>query len=121
MNRCSGSSIRRRRERGQANPLRGGFVIGGMTDIRYKEYEIPLKPGDRIFVYTDGVPEAMNGSGEMFGPQRMTDTLNTCADGSPEEILRSVTNAVEDFVGDAEQFDDLTMMYLEYKGPLTRS
>ena len=93
-----------------------GFVIGGMPGVRYKEYALQMEPGDKIFVYTDGVPEATAGSGEMFGAERMTAALNTCADGRPEEILRRVRSAVDDFVGDAEQFDDLTMMCLEYKG-----
>ena len=75
-----------------------------------------LEPGDKIFVYTDGVPEATAASGEMFGLERMTDALNTCADGSPDEILRTVKSAVDEFVGDAEPFDDMTMMCLEYKG-----
>ena len=93
-----------------------GFVIGGMPGVRYKEYALQMEPGDKIFVYTDGVPEATAGSGEMFGAERMTAALNTCADGRPEVILRRVRSAVDDFVGDAEQFDDLTMMCLEYKG-----
>ena len=93
-----------------------GFVIGGMPGVGYKEYALQMEPGDKIFVYTDGVPEAIADSGEMFGAERMTAALNTCADGRPEEILRRVRSAVDDFVGDAEQFDDLTMMCLEYKG-----
>lgn len=56
-------------------------------------------------------------SGEMFGVGRMTEALNVCADGSPTDILRNVKSAVDDFVGDAEQFDDMTMMRLEYNGP----
>lgn len=100
-----------------------GFVIGGMEGVHYKEYVLQMNPGDKIFVYTDGLPEATAGSGEMFGAERMTAALNSCGDGSPAEILRSVTSAVEVFVGAAEQFDDMTMMCLEYKGPaeITRS
>jgi len=56
-------------------------------------------------------------NGEMFGTDRMISALNTCADGSPREILSSVRSAVDAFVGDAEQFDDLTMLCLEYRGP----
>ena len=97
-----------------------GFVIGGMEGIRYREYVLQLNPGDKLFVYTDGVPEATAASGEMFGAERMTAALNACSDGSPSEILRTVRSAVDDFVGDAEQFDDLTMMCLEYKGPAGR-
>lgn len=93
-----------------------GLVLGGMQGIRYKEYELLLAPGDKLFVYTDGVPEATAASGEMYGTDRMTEALNRCADGSPEEILVKVKCAVDDFVRGAEQFDDLTMLCLEYKG-----
>jgi sigma-B regulation protein RsbU (phosphoserine phosphatase) len=56
----------------------------------------------------------------MFGAERMTAALNSCADGAPADILRTVKRAVDAFVGDAEQFDDLTMICLEYKGPAAR-
>ena len=95
---------------------RHGFVIGGMEGVHYREYTLQMNSGDKIFVYTDGVPEATNGSGEMFGVEHMTAALNSCAGGSPTDILRKVRSAVDDFVGDAEQFDDLTMMCMEYKG-----
>ena len=95
---------------------RHGFVIGGMESARYRDYELQMEPGDKIFVYTDGVPEATAGSGEMFGTERMVAALNTCREGGPEELLQTVSDAVDTFVGDAEQFDDLTMMCLEYRG-----
>ncbi len=94
-----------------------GFVVGGMEGIHYSEYDLQIEPGDKLFVYTDGVPEATDGSGEMFGTDRMIETLSSCTDNTPKEILQGVRNAVDSFVGDAEQFDDLTMMCLEYKGP----
>ena len=93
-----------------------GFVIGGMQGIRFREYELQLAPGDKFFVYTDGLPEATSSGGEMFGTDRMVSTLNTCADSSPEEILQKVKITADTFVGDAEQFDDITMMCLEYRG-----
>ena len=93
------------------------FVIGGLNGIHYNEYDLQISPGDKLFVYTDGVPEATDGSGEMFGTDRMIETLSSCTDNTPKEILQGVRNAVDSFVGDAEQFDDLTMMCLEYKGP----
>ena len=93
------------------------FVLGAMPEIRYREYELQLCPGDRLFVYTDGVPEATASDGTMFGTSRMISALNTCAEGSPEEILDGVRKAVDAFVGDAEPFDDLTMMCIEYLGP----
>ena len=92
------------------------FVLGGMEGIKYKEYEIKLSPGDKIFLYTDGVPEATDANNELFGTDRMVEALNLVKDGSPEEILAGVDSAVNDFVKEAEQFDDLTMMCLVYNG-----
>ncbi|MBR2528874.1 MAG: SpoIIE family protein phosphatase [Blautia sp.] len=94
-----------------------GFVLGGMEGIRYREYELQLEKGDKLFVYTDGVPEATEINKELFGTGRMLDALNTKPDGSPQELLPIVRAAVDDFVQNAEQFDDLTMLCLEYKGP----
>ena len=92
------------------------FVIGGIPGVPYKEYTLTMEPGDKIFVYTDGVPEAIDKNDEMFGVARMVEALNNNAAGRPEEILRNVRSAVDAFVGDAEKFDDLTMMCLEYRG-----
>ena len=96
---------------------RHGFVLGGMEGMTYRGYDLQINPGDKLFVYTDGVPEATDAGGELFGTDRMTAALNTCADDSPEQILQKVKSTVDAFVGDAEQFDDLTMLCLEYKGP----
>ena len=92
------------------------FVVGGIEGARYQEYELQLEKGDKLFLYTDGVPEANNTVEEMFGTDRMIEALNTCAGASPEEILKCVTDAVDAFVGEAAQFDDITMLCLEYKG-----
>ncbi len=93
-----------------------GFVIGGFEDVQYKEYELVLEPGAKLFVYTDGVPEATNAAQEMFGSDRMIAALNLDVCAEPEQLLKNVRKAVDEFVQDAEQFDDLTMMCLEYKG-----
>ena len=90
------------------------FVIGGLQDMKYSEYEIRMNPGDKLFVYTDGVPEAANAETKMFGTDRMIDALNKAPDASPKETLVNVRAAVDAFVQDAEQFDDLTMMCMEY-------
>ncbi len=95
---------------------RHSFVVGGIEGARYQEYELQLEKGDKLFLYTDGVPEANNTAEEMFGTDRMIEALNTCAGASPEEILKNVTDAVNAFVGEAAQFDDITMLCLEYKG-----
>ena len=93
-----------------------GFVIGGLDGVRFKEYEIMLQPGSKLFVYTDGVAEATNTENELFGTDRMIDALNKDPDASPERILCNVRDSVDAFVKEAEQFDDLTMLCLEYKG-----
>jgi serine phosphatase RsbU (regulator of sigma subunit) len=93
-----------------------GFVIGGMEGVRYKQFELFLKPGDKIFLYTDGVPEATDKNSELFGTDRMIIALNQNTSASPKETLSNVRAAVDAFVGDAEQFDDLTMLCLEYRG-----
>ena len=93
-----------------------GFVIGGMDGMRYKEYELELKPGAKLFLYTDGVPEATDANQELFGTDRMLAVLNVDAAAVPKEVLKQVRSAVDGFVKDAEQFDDLTMLCLEYRG-----
>ncbi len=93
-----------------------GFVLGGMDGVTYKEYRFKLEPGSRLFLYTDGVPEATNRDNELFGTERMLAALNGDTQADPQKVLRQVRSAVDAFVGDAEQFDDLTMLCLEYKG-----
>ena len=93
-----------------------GFIIGGMSESTYTEYEWQLEPGTSIFVYTDGVPEATAASGELFGMERMVQSLNTDPDADPEQVLQNVQAGVDAFVQDAEQFDDLTMLCLRYNG-----
>ncbi|MBR5740555.1 MAG: PP2C family protein-serine/threonine phosphatase [Firmicutes bacterium] len=95
---------------------RHGFVCAGMEGIVYKDYEVLLEPGDKVFVYTDGVPEANDADNDLFGMERMIDALNGGSDETPEQVLRNVRTAVDTFVNEAEQFDDLTMLCLEYKG-----
>lgn len=98
-----------------------GLVLGIMEQSKYQEYEIQLDKGDKIFVYTDGVPEATNAEDEQFGEERTEDALNINAGADPKEILGTVRTAVDRFVGNAEQYDDLTMVCLEYKGPQENS
>lgn len=93
-----------------------GFVVGGLEGSKYKEYQIHLAPGDKLFVYTDGVPEATDANEDMFGIERMLSALNKDPEASPEQILKNVRSAVSAFVKDAEQFDDLTMLCAEFNG-----
>ena len=93
-----------------------GLVVGGMDIARYTEYELQMDPGAKLFLYTDGVAEATNAANELFGTERMVNALRIAENESPRDILGVVNAAVEDFVKDAPQFDDLTMMCVEYKG-----
>ena len=88
-----------------------------MDGVKYQEYELQLNPGDKLFVYTDGVPEATNAEKKLFGTDRMIDALNQDPGADPERLLWNVRKAVDGFVKEAEQFDDLTMLCLQYNGP----
>ena len=99
---------------------RHGFVLGGMEGMKYRDYEFTLEPGSMLFLYTDGLPEASDAENAMFGTDRMISALNGAGDASPQEILRNVRRAVDDFANDAAQFDDLTMLCMEYRGPGAR-
>ena len=94
-----------------------GIMMGAVDDFRFTDYEIALRPGDAIFLYTDGVPEANNEAEELFGMQRMEAALNHAAGKDPEGVLEGVRQEVDRFVSGANQFDDLTMLCLSYKGP----
>ena len=95
---------------------RPGFVLAGMENIKYKEQKIMLNVGDRIFQYTDGVTEAMNKQEQLYGMDRLNAVLNEkCIESDANETLKLVKNDIDVFVGDNEQFDDITMLCLEYK------
>ena len=92
-----------------------GIVVGAFENYKYKDNEITLKKGDKLFLYTDGVPEATNNKNEMFGLDRMVNSLNNNFDKDMESLLKNVKKDVDEFVDGAVQFDDLTMLGLEYK------
>ena len=93
-----------------------GLMIGAMPKAKYQNYEMTMTPGSKIFVYTDGVPEANNPKEELYGLNRLETALNHTADKSPKDILDAIQADVDTFVNGAKQFDDLTMLCLEYKG-----
>lgn len=93
-----------------------GFVIGGLECVRYSEYELQMQPGSKLFVYTDGVPEATNAEKELFGLDRLLNVLNNIPDGTPYEIINKIHEELNVFVGDAPQFDDVTMLCVHYLG-----
>ena len=104
-----------RKDKGfECQRIRPGFVLAGMEDMNFKVGEFELQPGDKFFQYTDGVPEATNTNKELLGMDRLHDSLNKVKDKDPETILRSIKNDVDVFFKPADQFDDITMLCLEY-------
>lgn len=94
---------------------RHNIAVGIQPGMVYKDFELQLGKGDKIFIYTDGVPEATDPYDKLFSTNRMTQALNECRDGSPQELLENINKRVKEFVGDRTQFDDLTMLGLELK------
>ena len=92
-----------------------GFVIGGMEGMKYAEYEIQLDSGEMLFLYTDGVPEATDGENKMYGTDRLLEAMNSKEHTDPLELLGSITDNVDQFVGEADRFDDMTMLAVTIK------
>ena len=96
---------------------RAGFVLAGMEGIRYRKFEVQLNPGDTIYLYTDGVTEATDAAEKLYGDERLLKLLNEQKSASAREICEYVKADVDAFVGNAEQFDDITMLCLTWHGP----
>ena len=94
---------------------RAGFVLAGMEGVRYRIGEITLYPGDRIFLYTDGVPEATNTENKLYGEDRLLDFMNRNTMMEATTLLPALKNNIDEFVGEAPQFDDITMLMFDYK------
>lgn len=94
---------------------RAGFVLAGMEGICYRTGELTLQPGDRLFLYTDGVTEATNINNMLYGEERLQSFMNNNFDKEPKELLQSLKNDIDEFVGEAPQFDDITMLIFDYK------
>ena len=94
---------------------RAGFVLAGMEGIRYRAGEITLNPGDRLFLYTDGVPEATNTENILYGEERLLGFMNQNASVEATQLLPALKAHIDEFVGEAPQFDDITMLMLDYK------
>lgn len=95
---------------------RHSLAVAMMPGVPFEEHEIEIKPGDRVFVYTDGLPEARNSDKEFFGTDRMLDVLNKDPYAKGQALLTAMINEMSSFVGDAEQFDDVTMLIFDYYG-----
>ncbi len=91
-------------------------ALATMEGMSFREHEFEMYPGDALYVYTDGVTEATNQDKVLFGEERMVEALNRRANEKPQVLLETVKAAIDEFVGDAEQFDDITMLGLDYFG-----
>lgn len=98
----------------EPHKLRAGFVLAGMENTKYQSGSIQLSPGDKIFQYTDGVTEATNKDHELYGMKRLADILAQNTDKKPAELLPVIKADIDAFVGEAPQFDDITMLCVEY-------
>lgn len=93
-----------------------GFVLAGLETVKYKIQKTYLEPGDKIYLYTDGVTEAINLNEEMYGEERLKNVLNTIKDKNPKETLETIKEDMDSFTGSAEQFDDITMLMVKFNG-----
>ena len=94
---------------------RAGFVLAGMEGVRYRAGELVLSPGDRLFLYTDGVPEAPSTENKLYGEDRLLAFMNQNASAEATEFLPALKANIDEFVGEAPQFDDITMLMFDYK------
>ena len=97
---------------------KGGFVLAGLEHMRYADVEMQLKPGDRLFLYTDGVTEMLNPEQALYGEDRLLDALNA-SDAEPRDVmslLPYLRASVDRFADGADQADDVTMLALDWYG-----
>ena len=97
-------------------PLTGGIAVGVLPELQYDEHGLTLNVGDTLFLYTDGISEAMNMRGETFDESRIESALSIGPEAPVDTVIGSVTLAVGEFVGEAEQSDDITCLVLRYNG-----
>lgn len=93
------------------------FALAAIRDAKFREYELDLAPGDSLFVYTDGVPEAINEESREYGTDRLLEVLNKYKELPQKDILKHVRRDISFFVGEEDQFDDVTMLGFKYLGP----
>ena len=90
-----------------------GFVLAGMENVKFRQYELKMDAGDTLFVYTDGVAEATDSSNQLFGTERMINALNRDPDSEPQKLISNVSENINEFVGETDQFDDITMLAIK--------
>ena len=109
-------AIRRNGDVYKLDSYRHSPPLALLDGVEFFSQEFEMHPGDALFVYTDGIPEATDSNNELFGTERMLEALNVNPEAEPEEVLSNVVKGVKAFVKDAEQFDDMTMLCFKYNG-----
>lgn len=104
---------------GDCHPLKktAGVVLGVMAKAGFASEKIVLENGDKLFLYTDGVTEAINGNEEMFSVKRLKNVLASCGTMTARQMVEEIGFRVERFADGTRQFDDITMMAVEFRGP----
>lgn len=97
-----------------------GFVLAGMDGVKYQDYELDLAEGQSLFLYTDGVTEATDAHNELFGEERLIDAIKESGNLNVRYTVKLVKQKVDAFVGEAPQFDDITMLSIKRKTDLDR-
>lgn len=95
---------------------RTGFVLAGMEGVKYRQNTLIIRPGDRLLLYTDGVTEATDPDQKLYGEERLRSFMNSHADIATAAVLRTLREDIDAFAGAAPQFDDITMLLLDFKG-----
>ena len=110
-------ALRRKGGRYELVEYRHSPAVAVMENLEFREHSFRLEPGDSLFVYTDGVAEATNEENMLFGTERMIEALNIDPEADLPSVLNNVRRSIDAFVGDAQQFDDITMLCMQYMGP----
>ncbi|HTP79287.1 MAG TPA: SpoIIE family protein phosphatase [Bacteroidota bacterium] len=96
--------------------ITGGTILGILSDVAYEQELVPMEPGDALVIYSDGITEAANGSGEQFGQERLERCLESCFRQPAPKIIDELVNAVQRFVGSQPQTDDITVVVVKRSG-----
>ena len=94
---------------------KANLVLAAMENMRYRKHEVLLEPGDRVFLYTDGVTEATNAKEELYGEERLKEALDHSLELDAEATIRGVKKDIDAFVKEADPFDDITMLEFIFK------
>lgn len=97
---------------------KANLVLACMPDMEYQVQEFDIEPGDRIYLYTDGITEATSTSDELYGEERLLNYVNDNHSLAPEQLLGGIKENIDEFVGEREQFDDMTMLIFDYNSKM---